>query len=180
MFFKISIYIYILYFSQSSLAKVSNLDTILNGYYKIEKIEKKIFQLSAIDIKIIKKNTGQKIIKNSFILIKILEKKKIKALGIVQTLKIRSKNTSLLYLFKKKDINYILQTIEVLAFHEPKEYLPRKEWIKQFFNKKLQKLTSFIKKRKITLITGATLSSYTFFRASIIAAAIINLKFKKL
>ena len=50
-----------------------------------------------------------------------------------------------------------VRSVRVLAFHEPKEYLPTERWFKQFQGHKLE--PSLQLKRGIDAVTGATLSA---------------------
>ena len=85
--------------------------------------------------------------------------------GILLTQKVRSKTTAILYMIDTKGE---LLAIEVIAFNEPKEYMPSKRWLKQF-NEEPQKISS---------ITGATLSANAVKRAAKLAQAIWEVKFQ--
>ncbi|MBM3262995.1 MAG: FMN-binding protein [candidate division Zixibacteria bacterium] len=50
-----------------------------------------------------------------------------------------------------------IQRIEIIAFHEPREYLPRPAWLQQFAGQQLDDELAL--KRKIRNMTGATLTA---------------------
>ncbi|RMD97283.1 MAG: FMN-binding protein [Calditrichaeota bacterium] len=53
-----------------------------------------------------------------------------------------------------------VQAVEVLAFHEPMDYLPTARWFKQFLHKKLSQ--NLWPDKEIHAVTGATLSARAF------------------
>lgn len=180
MYFKLTLYIFFaVIFSLGGLSTAYAIkpEVVLKMHYPTANIKKQTLVLSALEIKSIYKNTGQKLAVTKFGLFRVLVSKQLKAVGVIQSLKVRSKMAALLYIFEKHKKSFILKHTEVLVFLEPKEYLPRKVWIKQFFNKSLNDLHQFIKNKQAPIITGATLSSYVFFRSSLTAIAIIKLKF---
>ena len=93
---------------------------------------------------------------------------KIVAYGILISQKVRSKNTVALYIIQDS----VLKTIEIIAFNEPQEYLPSREWRSQFKNRQTDTMLKL--SRNIPTITGATLSARALTDASRIALALYN------
>ena len=93
---------------------------------------------------------------------------KILGFGILINRKVRSKNAVILYFISKN----ILEDIEIIAFNEPKEYLPTKKWNAQFHNIPTDKMLKL--SREIPSISGATLSARSVTDSSRIAFAIYN------
>ena len=93
--------------------------------------------------------------------------------GILLTQKVRSKSTAVLYMLTPEGS---LKNIEIIAFNEPKEYLPSKRWIAQFREKKTKE---FVGSSDITMISGATLSANSIIKVANIAKAIWKVKLSK-
>lgn len=66
----------------------------------------------------------------------------------------------------------VLKGIEIIAFNEPVEYLPSKEWNSQFQNIPTTKMLRLSK--EIPTITGATLSARSVTDSSRVAFAFYN------
>jgi len=82
------------------------------------------------------------------------EEPKLAGWAYVDTHKVRAKRETLLILVNPDDS---IRRIEVLAFAEPLEYLPRANWYAQFLDKKLDKDLRI--KRDIKNVSGATLTA---------------------
>ena len=95
-------------------------------------------------------------------------------IGILLTQTVRSKNTAVLYALDDKGI---LNSIEIIAFREPKEYLPTKRWMKQFTEQKAEHFSS--EDGNIDNISGATLSANAIIRAANLAHAIYKVALKR-
>ncbi len=93
---------------------------------------------------------------------------KILGFGILINRKVRSKNAVVLYFISKN----ILEDIEIIAFNEPREYLPTKKWNDQFHNIPTDKMLKL--SRDIPSISGATLSARSVTDASRVAFALYN------
>lgn len=148
----------------------------LKQNYKDHQIEKKTLQLSDKDIQVLEKKTRLKITQKKYTVFQIKKKSFLQALAVIQTVKIRSKRAVLLHIFTKEKDSFKLKNIEILSFNEPIEYKPKKHWLSLFFGQTLAQLRKNIQDKDIPILTGATLSSYSFFKTSLIAGAIINLK----
>ena len=93
--------------------------------------------------------------------------------GVLVNQKVRSKNAVMLYIIQ----NDALQSMEVVAFNEPMEYVPSKEWKEQFHNIETTKHLQL--NRDIPTITGATLSARSVVNGSNIAFGIYQTLLKK-
>lgn len=94
--------------------------------------------------------------------------------GILLTQTVRSKSTAVLYIMNVKGE---LQTIEIIAFNEPKEYLPSKRWLKQFDKSKDENFSS--EDGNINNISGATLSASAVINVANLAHAIWKVALNK-
>ncbi len=94
---------------------------------------------------------------------------KVVGYGLLLTRKVRTKDVAVLYLFtpEKK-----IKSAEIIAFHEPIEYLPSQTWLSQFDDVSETKVLRVGK--DITTITGATLSARAISDGSRLALAIIK------
>lgn len=93
--------------------------------------------------------------------------------GILLTKKIRTKSAAILYIIDTKGA---LQSIEIIAFNEPRDYLPSPRWLAQFNPNALQ---PHLLKETITPISGATLSANAVVKVANIAHAIWLFKLKQ-
>ena len=91
-------------------------------------------------------------------------------IGILLSQKVRSQNGVTLYMF---DTSHKLQSIEIVAFHEPLEYLPNQAWKEQFKGKSTQ--DSFMVGEDIAFITGATLSARSITDAARLAFGVYTI-----
>ena len=92
--------------------------------------------------------------------------------GILISRKVRSKNAVTLYIIEDDQ----LQTIEIIAFNEPLEYIPSRTWQQQFQKVPVSKQLRL--KKEIPTITGATLSARAVTDGSQVAFAIYKELFK--
>ncbi len=95
------------------------------------------------------------------------------AYAILLSNKIRSKNGVYLYTINSHGV---LESIEVVAFNEPLEYIPSDTWKKQFANTPTTEHLNIPK--NISTITGATLSARSVTESANIAMQIYNLVLK--
>lgn len=104
---------------------------------------------------------------------KVSQGSKHLAYAILLSNKIRSKNGVYLYIINPQDV---LESIEIVAFNEPLEYMPNETWKKQFENTDtLQHLNI---PKNISTITGATLSARSITESANIAMQIYNIVLK--
>jgi len=168
---KYSILILLFIFSLDLYAKVfiSPEKAIRENFSTATEITKKVLTLSSKKVKQIQKEAKATLKKNHFTIYIAKDiKEKIVGYGILINKKVRSKNAVILYLIK----NNTLQSIEIIAFNEPQEYLPSKSWQEQFREKRTDKMLHLGK--EIPTITGATLSAKSVTDGSRIAFALYN------
>lgn len=130
---------------------------------KPEEALKQIYPLSTVEVKnfVIPKEVVEKLEReqglklNSRMVTFYIVKKEGKqiAYGYVDIHTVRTKPEAVLYTITPDGR---LDVVQVLAFHEPLEYLPEERWFKQF-SKKDENSIKF--KRDIQNLTGATLTS---------------------
>ncbi len=92
----------------------------------------------------------------------------IRAFGVLISKKVRSKNAAVLYLIDAQSST--IKSIEVVAFHEPLEYLPSSTWLQQFYGKKHSDVLRT--GQTIPAITGATMSARTLTNGARLALAL--------
>jgi len=95
---------------------------------------------------------------------------KVVGYGVLISKKVRTKTAVSLYLIdSKKNI----KAIEIVAFNEPIEYLPRKKWLEVFDDKNLKDTLKL--NQDIPTVTGATLSSRAITDGSRLALALVGM-----
>lgn len=104
-----------------------------------------------------------------FRIFKAIKADKVLGFGILVNNKVRSKNAVVIYFITPQSI---LKGIEIIAFNEPDEYIPSKEWNSQFQNIETTKMLRSSK--EIPTITGATLSARSITDSSRVAFALYN------
>ncbi len=102
------------------------------------------------------------------------EHDKTVGIGILLTHVVRSKTTAVLYIMTPQGA---LQDIEIIAFREPKEYLPSKRWMQQFKEHKGEHYD--YEQGNIDNISGATLSANAVINVANLAQAIYKVALKK-
>ena len=120
--------------------------------------------------KLIKKKLKSKIF--TFYLIK--QDKKVIAYAGLYTNKVRSKTgTYITFITPEGKIN----SIEVIAFNEPPEYIPKKRWLKLFDNKSIDDNIKI--KESIPNLSGATLSATSASDTAKLMLGVWEVKYKK-
>lgn len=166
-----NLFLFILLFALPLSAKVltSPIDAMKYTYGDDAVITKKNILLSKSKTKIIEKNAQSKLSSKIFRIFKATKENQTLGYGILVNKKVRSKNAVVLYFISN---NGILKGIEVIAFNEPLEYLPSKNWNSQFEN--IDTTTMLYASKEIPTITGATLSARSITDASRIAFSLYN------
>jgi hypothetical protein len=120
--------------------------------------------------KLIKKKLKSKIF--TFYIIK--QDKKVIAFAGLYTNKVRSKTgTYITFITPEGKIN----AIEVVAFNEPPEYIPKKRWLKLFNDKTIS--DNIKVKESIPNLSGATLSATSASDTAKLMLAVWEVKYKK-
>lgn len=148
---------------------MSPMDAMQKNYESGSKISEVKISLSPEQIKSIKESAKAKLEPESLKVFKAQMSGKITGYGILINKKIRTKNAVVLYIISSESI---LKGIEVIAFHEPMEYLPSKKYNNQFQNIKTDAPLTL--NQNIPTITGATMSAKTFVDGSRVAFALYN------
>ena len=154
--------------SLSANVLISPQDAMKLTYGFDAKIKKKNILLSKIQAKKIQKEARVKLKSKIFRVFTATANDKTLGYGILINKKVRSKNAVVLYLLS----NAALTSVEIIAFNEPKEYLPSKNWNSQFKNRPTNKPLRISK--EISTITGATLSARSVVEGSRVAFALYN------
>ena len=147
---------------------ISPIDAMKENFALDAKISKKNILLTKTKFQSIQHNAKVKLHTKIYRIYTALKNKKVLGYGILINRKVRSKNAVILYMISKG----VLQDIEIIAFNEPKEYLPTKGWNMQFHNTSTQYMLRL--SRDIPSISGATLSARSVTEASRIAFALYN------
>ena len=92
----------------------------------------------------------------------------------LRTVRVRTKDATALYCITPEGA---LQSIQMVAFHEPREYLPPQRWLKTMEGKRLSDPVS--NNEDIPNITGATLSANALTRTAKEMLLLWQLQFKE-
>ncbi len=153
---------------------ISPIDAMKQSFGSSVKIVKKNIMLNNKKAKIIQEKSKVKLKTKIFRTFKASKNDKTLGYGVLINKKVRSKNAVVLYIISKDSI---LKSIEIIAFNEPHEYIPSKNWISQFQNISTDKQLRV--GRQIPTITGATMSARSITDGSRLAFAIYNELLKK-
>lgn len=162
--------VYFLVFTSLLQAKVliSPIDAMRENYSQDAQVSKKNVLLNKNRFNSIQKNAKVKLDTKIYRIYTAKENNKILGYGILINKKVRSKNAVVLYFISKST----LQGIEIIAFNEPQEYIPTKQWNEQFKNIPTSKMLRL--DREVPTITGATLSARSITDGSRLAFALYN------
>lgn len=152
----------------SATVLVSPVEAMKEHYAPHAIISKKNILLSKKNFTLIQQSAKAKLNTKIYRIYTAKVDAKVLGFGILINHKVRSKNAVILYFISKN----ILEDIEIIAFNEPKEYLPTKRWKAQFHNIQTNKMLKL--SRDIPSISGATLSARSVTDSSRIAFAIYN------
>ncbi|MEE2975421.1 MAG: FMN-binding protein [Thermodesulfobacteriota bacterium] len=93
--------------------------------------------------------------------------------AFVDTHILRTRTETIFVVFNNKGK---VQSVEVLAFYEPEEYIMTKKWLKQFDGKNLRQ--KLIPREDIIEVSGATISSHETTKAIRRTMGLYNLLYK--
>jgi len=169
-------YFLILIFAISLQAKllISPFDAMKLHFGEDAKIEKKSLLLTAKEAKQVTQLAKAKLKTKIYKTFRASKEGKFLGYGVLVLHKVRSKETAILSIITPDGT---LKTIEIIAFNEPMEYLPSKNWIEVLSNKKLT--PSLALGKDIPSITAATMSARAATKAARIALSIYKVKYKK-
>lgn len=166
----------LLLFTLSLHAKliISPFDAMKLHFGDDSKIEKKSLLLTSDDAKAVTKLAKVKLDTKIYKTFRAFKDDKLLGYGILVLHKVRSKDTAVLSIISPDGT---LKTIEIVAFNEPMEYIPSKNWIEVLENKMLS--DSLALGKDIPSITAATMSARAATNAARIALSIYAVKFKQ-
>jgi len=162
----LSLFLFVL--SLNGAMIISPQEAMSYSYGKDAKVVKKNILLSKKQASIIQKEAKVKLKSKIFRIFKATKEDKLLGYGILVNKKVRSKNAVVLYFIS----DGVLRGIEIVAFNEPMEYLPSKNWNSQFEGVQTDKMLRVSK--EIPTISGATLSARTITDGSRLAFALYN------
>ncbi len=153
---------------------ISPVDSMKFTFSGATTIEKRNLLLSNEQVNLIEQEIKQKLKTKIYQIYKASIGDKFLGYGVLVSQNVRSKNCVVMYHISDKAI---LKSIEIIAFNEPREYLPSKKWT-EVFNQTLTSQPLYLTK-DIPAITGATLTARAVTDASRVAFAIYNYVLKR-
>lgn len=139
----------------------------LQQSFHAEGVTKKSMILTAKEHHLVQQTAQTKLHSKLFRLYRAEKEGRIIGWGILLTQKVRSKSTAILSML---DPQGGLLAVEIIAFNEPKEYLPSQRWLQQFHDRRAE---------QIDAISGATLSANSVMRCVKLSQAIWKVKVKQ-
>lgn len=158
-----------IFLSQSSFAKTNaSIESVVkSSFSSVSSVDAQQLVLTKAQYESIKKRAKAAVRTKVYRYYDIKSGSKIIGYGVLITRKIRTKKATVLYAF---DLSGKLKFSEIMAFAEPPEFIPNKQWMSQFVNKTSSaKLTMG---KDIPTISGSTLSARTISDGARIARAI--------
>ncbi|OIP56116.1 MAG: FMN-binding protein [Helicobacteraceae bacterium CG2_30_36_10] len=155
--------------SLSANVLISPQEAMALAYKDATQITKKNILLTNEQTQKIQEEAKVKLNTKIYRIFKAQKQNELLGYGILVNEKVRSKNAVVLYFISKESI---LKSIEIIAFNEPVEYLPSREWNSQFENVKTSKMLHISK--EIPTIAGATMSARSVIDGSRVAFALYN------
>ncbi len=155
--------------SQSSIAKtnVSIEKAVKTSFTSVSVVEAKQIVLTKVQYEKIKKRAKTAVRTKIYRYYAIKSGTKTIGYGVLITRKVRTKKATVLYAF---DLGGKLKFSEIMAFGEPPEFIPNKQWMAQFKNQTSSAALTMGK--DIPTISGSTLSARTISDGARIARAI--------
>ena len=164
--FKILIFLFVTQLQAQVL--ISPMNAMKESYGSDVTVSKKNILLTKDKFSAIQKSARVKLDTKIYRIFTAKKDENILGYGILINKKVRSKNAVVLYFIADKT----LKSIEIVAFNEPREYIPTKKWNSQFEGIKTD--TKLELNRDIPSISGATLSARTVTDGSRVAFALYN------
>ena len=132
-------------------------------------IETKKLQLDKQTLQAVSKQAKTKLKTDKFRAYTIGIDKKTVAYALLITQKVRTKNASVLYMV---DLNGTIRAVEIVAFHEPAEFIPPSAWLMQLEEKSAADPLRL--DEDIPNISGATLSTRVITDGCRVALALFH------
>ena len=152
---------------------ISPFDALHATYGKEVKIEKKNILLTLDKAEVVYKNAGMPKGKKIFRTFKVKKDNTIIAYAILISRVVRSKDAAILYMISPKGV---IENVEVIAFNEPPEFTPSKQYVSQFKGKTDQDTLRVGK--DIPTVTGATMGARNVTDGARLALSVFNMLFK--
>lgn len=153
---KYIIIVFVVLLSSIDAKVIKNPKDVMASYFQDATIVKETVLLTAKKHKISQQLIKTKINSKIFRFFIAKEGSEVVGYGGIITSSVRTKNsTSLVVLNNRGEV----KSVEVIAFYEPKEYIPSKRWLNLFNDKSIEDRLKL--RSNIPVITGATLSAKT-------------------
>jgi len=164
---------FILLSSLQAKLLISPFDALHATYGNDAKIEKKNVLLTIAKAEKVYKQAQMKKGSKIFRTFKVKKDKKIIAYAILVSRVVRSKDAAILYMISPTGV---IESVEVIAFNEPPEFTPSKQYVSQFKGKTSQDTLRVGK--DIPTVTGATMGARNVTDGARLALAVYDLLFK--
>ncbi len=152
---------------------VSPFDALHAIYGKDVKIEKKNVLLTIKKAETVYQQAQMKKGKKIFRTFKVTKDGKVIAYAILISRVVRTKDAAVLYMIS---LEGVIENVEVIAFNEPPEFTPSKQYLSQFKGK-TEKDTLHVGK-DIPTVTGATMGARNVTDGARLALAVFDMLFK--
>ncbi len=165
-----------IFFPQSGIAKTNaSIESVIkSSFLNVTSINPQQLVLNKVQYEKIKNRAKTAIRTKVYRYYDIKSGSKIVGYGVLVTRKVRTKKATVLYAF---DLTGKLKFSEIMAFSEPPEYIPNKQWMSQFKNQ-LSSADLTVGK-DIPTISGSTLSARSISDGARIARAIYQVAIKR-
>ena len=138
------------------------------------KIEKKNVLLTIAKAEVVYKQAKMKKGGKIFRTFKVIKEDKVIAYAVLISRPVRTKDAAILYMISPKGI---IESVEVIAFNEPPEFTPSRQYIDQFKGKSNQDTLRVGK--DIPTVTGATMGARNVTDGARLALAVFDMLFKE-
>lgn len=153
---------------------INPFDALYAAYGKDAKITKKNVLLSVEKAATVYKQAKMKKGSKIFRTYSVTKDGKAVAYGVLISRVVRSKDAAVLYMISPDGI---IDAIEVIAFNEPPEFIPAKNYVDQFKGKSSKDILRVGK--DIPTVTGATMSARNVTDGARLALAVFDMIFKE-
>ena len=153
---------------------MSPFDALHAVYGQEAKIEKKNILLTKDKAKVVYKQAQMKKGGKIFRTFKVKKEGKIIAYAILISRVVRTKDAAILYMISPDGV---IENVEVIAFNEPPEFTPSKQYVSQFKGKTSQDTLRVGK--DIPTVTGATMGARNVTDGARLALALFDMLFRE-
>ena len=136
-------------------------------------VEKKNVLLTIAKAEVVYKQAEMKKGGKIFRTFKVIKKEKVIAYAILVSRPVRTKDAAILYMISPTGV---IENVEVVAFNEPPEFTPSRQYIDQFKGKTNQDTLRVGK--DIPTVTGATMGARNVTDGARLALAVFDMLFK--